>query len=97
MAFRQIVQSSKQLFAPATNFGQWYLATAKKHPFPTAFFTSGIKTSLADIIAQKVCSPVLSSLHCQSCDVYLPLNGDEIISSVDQHMHDLQALVAAGC
>lgn len=54
MAFRQIVQSSKQLFAPATNFGQWYLATAKKHPFPTAFFTSGIKTSLADIIAQKV-------------------------------------------
>jgi len=59
MAFRQIIQSSKQLFAPATNFGQWYLATAKKHPFPTAFFTSGIKTSLADIIAQKVSSRVL--------------------------------------
>ncbi len=66
MAFRQILQGSKQLFAPATNFGQWYLATAKKHPFPTAFFTSGIKTSLADIIAQKVCSQVLNLLHRQS-------------------------------
>ena len=26
MAFRQVLQSSKQLFSPATNFGQWYLA-----------------------------------------------------------------------
>lgn len=54
MALRQILQTGKQLLAPANNFGQWYLATAKKHPFPTAFFTSGIKTSAADLIAQKV-------------------------------------------
>ena len=86
MAFRQVVQSSKQLFAPATNFGQWYVATAKKHPFPTAFFTSGIKTSLADIIAQKVCSRVLSLLYCQSSVVQLPC----------RHMHDLHAFVATG-
>jgi len=97
MAFRQIIQSSKQLFAPDTYFGQWYLATAKKHPFPTAFFTSGIKTSLADIIAQKVCSRVLSLLHCQSSDIYRPCGGDKVISGVDQHMHDLHAFVATGC
>ena len=54
MALRQMLKSGKQLMAPANNFGQWYLATAKKHPFPTAFFTSGIKTSAADFIAQKV-------------------------------------------
>ena len=54
MALRQMLKTGKQLMAPANNFGQWYLATAKKHPFPTAFFTSGIKTSAADLIAQKV-------------------------------------------
>ncbi|KAL3147315.1 hypothetical protein ABBQ32_002800 [Trebouxia sp. C0010 RCD-2024] len=54
MALRQFLRKGKQILAPATNFGQWYLATAKKHPFPTAFFTSGIKTSAADLIAQKV-------------------------------------------
>ena len=56
MALRQVLKTGKQLLAPAQNFGQWYLATAKKHPFPTAFFTSGIKTSAADVIAQKVSS-----------------------------------------
>lgn len=62
MALRQILQTGKQLLAPANNFGQWYLATAKKHPFPTAFFTSGIKTSAADLIAQKVSSKHLAQL-----------------------------------
>lgn len=62
MALRQILQTGKQLLAPANNFGQWYLATAKKHPFPTAFFTSGIKTSAADLIAQKVSSKRLAQL-----------------------------------
>ena len=60
MALRQVLQRSKQVLAPVTEFGQWYAATAKKHPFKTAFFTSGIKTSAADLIAQKVCT------HCQS-------------------------------
>lgn len=54
MALRQVLQRGKQVLAPVTSAGQWYAATAKKHPFPTAFFTSGIKTSFADFIAQKV-------------------------------------------
>ena len=63
MALRQFLQRGKQLLAPATNFGQWYVATAKKHPFPTAFFTSGIKTSAADLIAQKVSSKRLAHVE----------------------------------
>jgi len=60
MALRQVLQTSKQLLSPVTGFGQWYLATAKKHPFPAAFFTSGIKTSVADLIAQKVANMPLA-------------------------------------
>lgn len=67
MALRQFLRTGKQLVSPATNFAQWYVATAKKHPFPTAFFTSGIKTSVADLIAQKVSSKRLT--QCTVCGV----------------------------
>ncbi|KAK9789228.1 hypothetical protein WJX73_004317 [Symbiochloris irregularis] len=39
---------------PFRSFGSWYLKSAQQHPFATAFWTSGIKTSAADLIAQKV-------------------------------------------
>lgn len=39
---------------PFVEIGKWYERTARKHPFAVGFVTSGIKTSLADIFAQKV-------------------------------------------
>ncbi len=48
------MEVAKRAVWPLTAFGSWYVRTAKKHPFPVAFFTSGIKTSAADLLAQKV-------------------------------------------
>lgn len=39
---------------PFINAGSWYNGIAKKHPFGCGIMTSGIKTSFADIFAQKV-------------------------------------------
>ena len=44
----------KALASPFKAFGTWYIESAQKHPFAVAFWTSGIKTSAADYIAQKV-------------------------------------------
>jgi len=40
--------------APLARFGIWYSDTARKSPFLTGFVTTGIKTSAADLFAQKV-------------------------------------------
>ena len=65
------MEVAKRAVWPLTAFGSWYVRTAKKHPFPVAFFTSGIKTSAADLLAQKVsyhrppCNPCPDILmHC---------------------------------
>lgn len=46
--------SLRRIFSPAVEFAKWYERTARKHPFAVGFITSGIKTSVADIFAQKV-------------------------------------------
>lgn len=40
--------------APLARFGLWYSETAKRSPFVTGFITTGLKTSAADLFAQKV-------------------------------------------
>lgn len=45
---------ARQVFLPFTSFARWYTHQAKSHPLATAILTSGIKTSAADIFAQKV-------------------------------------------
>eukprot|EP01023_Acetabularia_acetabulum_P009722 TRINITY_DN1439_c0_g2_i2.p1 TRINITY_DN1439_c0_g2~~TRINITY_DN1439_c0_g2_i2.p1 ORF type:complete len:220 (-),score=22.25 TRINITY_DN1439_c0_g2_i2:249-908(-) len=39
---------------PFTSVANWYVACAKKNPFTTGMITTGLKTSAADIFAQKV-------------------------------------------
>mmetsp|Transcript_37826 Transcript_37826/g.52527 ORF Transcript_37826/g.52527 Transcript_37826/m.52527 type:complete len:238 (+) Transcript_37826:146-859(+) len=42
------------LLAPFAKLALWYAEAAKAHPFPVGFATTGIKTSAADLFAQKV-------------------------------------------
>lgn len=57
--------------APFRSFGAWYLCKAQKYPFYTAFFTSGIKTSAADLFAQKVNSGTTLAALCLQMQVML--------------------------
>lgn len=45
---------ARSLTQPFVNFGKWYAATAERAPFRTALWTSLLKTSAADMFAQKV-------------------------------------------
>ena len=53
--------------APFRSFGSWYLCKAQKYPFATAFWTSGIKTSAADIFAQKARGDLALALMLLIC------------------------------
>lgn len=50
----QIAQAGRLLLSPFTRIGTWYNNTAKAHPLATGIWTSGLKTSAADLFAQKV-------------------------------------------
>ena len=54
-----VVRAGKLLVQPVTGFAAWYTRTAKARPFMTGLITSGVKTSVADMFAQKVrkCHP----------------------------------------
>jgi hypothetical protein len=41
------------VMAPMMRFALWYSEVAKRKPFLTGFITTGIKTSAADLFAQK--------------------------------------------
>ena len=82
------MEVAKRAVWPLTAFGSWYVRTAKQHPFPVAFFTSGIKTSAADLLAQKVshhrppcvlCPDILMQIACIShlqSSMQLPVDGN---------------------
>lgn len=42
------------LLAPFTGVCSWYNRTAQQHPFAVGVVTTGLKTSAADVFAQKV-------------------------------------------
>merc|ERR1711976_568193 len=42
------------LLRPFVGFGYWYSDTAKKFPFATGLITTGLKTTAADLFAQKI-------------------------------------------
>lgn len=46
----------KQALAPFAASALWYDRTAKAHPVTTAVVTTGLKTTAADLFAQKVCA-----------------------------------------
>ena len=50
----QIAQAGRLLLSPFTSAASWYNSTAKAHPLATGIWTSGLKTSAADLFAQKV-------------------------------------------
>lgn len=50
----QIVAVGRSLLSPFAGVAQWYNTTAKAHPFTTGIVTTGLKTSAADLFAQKV-------------------------------------------
>lgn len=50
----QIVNTGRLLLSPFVSIGTWYNNTAKAHPLATGIWTSGLKTSAADLFAQKV-------------------------------------------
>ena len=50
------------VLSPIARAGLWYSETAKAYPFFTGFVTTGLKTSAADVFAQKVNNLVLKIL-----------------------------------
>lgn len=50
-----VARLGRLVFSPIIKLGSWYNNTAKKHPFVCGVATTGLKTSAADIFAQKVC------------------------------------------
>ena len=50
----KIAQAGRLALAPFASLGTWYNNTAKAHPLATGIWTSGLKTSAADLFAQKV-------------------------------------------
>lgn len=62
-----ILSAGRALVRPFTDFAAYYTRVAKAKPLVTAFVTSGLKTSAADMFAQKVAiiSPQTLALdHC---------------------------------
>ena len=53
-AMAQVVQLGRTLLSPFTSVASWYNRTAEKAPFTVGFITTGLKTSAADLFAQKV-------------------------------------------
>lgn len=49
-----IIRAGKVLARPFTDFASYYTRVAKAKPLVTAFVTSGLKTSAADMFAQKI-------------------------------------------
>lgn len=45
---------ASKLARPFTALGQWYNSAAQSRPVVTAVVTTGLKTSAADLFAQKV-------------------------------------------
>ena len=50
----QVASAARTLLSPFISTGRWYNETAKAHPLATGIITSGVKTSAADLFAQKV-------------------------------------------
>ncbi|EFN50495.1 hypothetical protein CHLNCDRAFT_141161, partial [Chlorella variabilis] len=50
----QLAQLGRTLLAPFASVAGWYNRTAQLHPLSTGVVTTGLKTSAADIFAQKV-------------------------------------------
>ena len=50
----QVAQLGRTLLSPFTNVATWYNRTAQKAPFTVGVVTTGLKTSSADLFAQKV-------------------------------------------
>lgn len=50
----KISQAGRLVLGPFASLGTWYNNTAKAHPLATGIWTSGLKTSAADLFAQKV-------------------------------------------
>lgn len=50
----QLLQIGRTLFSPVLGAASWFNSTAQAHPFATGVIFTGLKTSAADIFAQKV-------------------------------------------
>lgn len=61
------VSTLRQMALPFTSFAKWYTNCAKAHPLTTAILTSGIKTSAADLFAQKVNTPIHLLQYVLAC------------------------------
>lgn len=54
MAGNSLVRAGRTLAAPFVSVCSWYNSAAKAHPVITGVVTSGVKTTVADMFAQKV-------------------------------------------
>lgn len=50
----QLANAGRLLLAPFAGVAKWYNRTAQSHPFTVGVITTGLKTSAADVFAQKV-------------------------------------------
>ncbi|PRW44428.1 peroxisomal membrane family [Chlorella sorokiniana] len=50
----QIAAAARKLISPFASVASWYNRTAQSHPLTVGVITSGLKTSAADVFAQKV-------------------------------------------
>jgi hypothetical protein len=57
---------ARSLARPFVATGHWYSDVAKKRPVITAVITTGLKTSAADLFAQKVSFLILTLLSLEA-------------------------------
>ena len=50
----QLAAAGRMLLSPFTGVASWYNRTAQSYPFTVGVVTTGLKTSAADVFAQKV-------------------------------------------
>lgn len=62
----QLATAGRLLIAPFAGVARWYNRTAQSHPFTVGVITTGLKTSAADVFAQKVRCPDCSSASAPS-------------------------------
>lgn len=67
----QLAQAGRLLLSPFTSVAGWYNRTAQSYPFTVGVVTTGLKTSAADVFAQKV-RTWRSRPHGHDADQQLP-------------------------
>ena len=89
----------RQAVSPLVDFARWYERTARRYPFTVGLITSGIKTTVADIFAQKV-SFFVCDLEYESFRICLAGHARGVyylVMYLAAYIHDVQLILLNFC